>query len=102
MITNNQRKKVIVLTLPLAVLISIASWVGLFTENFYYKETPNWISQAIGQDAIDLFLVTPLLLITAFLAIKNEKAFLLWGGTTLYIVYTFVIYCFDVHFNGLF
>jgi hypothetical protein len=100
--TKNQRKMPMILTLPLAVLIIIASWIGLFTENFYSKETPNWILQAIGQDTIDLFLVTPVLLITSFLAIKNEKAFLLWGGTTLYLVYTFVIYCFDVHFNALF
>lgn len=90
------------LSLPLAVLIIIASWIGLFTENFYFKETPNWISQAIGQDAIDLFLVTPLLLITTLLAGKNEKAFLLWGGVNLYLVYTFTIYCFDVRFNSLF
>jgi hypothetical protein len=90
------------LSLPLAVLIIIASWIGLFTENFYFKETPDWISQATGQDAIDLFLVTPLLLITALLARKNGKAFLLWGGVNLYLVYTFTIYCFDVHFNSLF
>jgi hypothetical protein len=100
--TNNQRKTTLALSLPLAVLIIIASCVGLFTENFYSKETTNWIAQAIGQDAIDLFLVTPFLMITAILARKNEKAFLLWAGVNLYLVYTFVIYCFDVHFNSLF
>jgi len=98
-----QGKTVLVLSLPLAALIIITACIGLFSENFYSAETPNWIAQSTGQDAIDLLLITPFLVITAILATgKNKIAFLLWGGVNLYLIYTFVIYCFDVHFNKLF
>lgn len=100
---NYQSKTILALSLPLATLIVITSSVGLFTPDFYSRETPNWIAQSIGQDAIDLFLITPLLIIISILAAaKNRIAFLLWGGVNLYLIYTFVIYCFDVHFNKLF
>jgi hypothetical protein len=100
---NYQGKTTLALSLPLATLIITAACVGLFTPDFYSRETPNWIAQAIGQDAIDLFLIAPFLIITSILAAaKNRIAFLLWGGLNLYLIYTFVIYCFDVHFNKLF
>jgi hypothetical protein len=102
-IQNYQSKTILALSLPLATLIITTACVGLFTPDFYSGETPNWIAQSIGQDAIDLFLITPFLIITSILAAaKNRIAFLLWGGVNLYLIYTFVIYCFDVHFNRLF
>ena len=52
---------------------------------------------------MDLFLITPVLLMSAILAYAgNRSAKFIWAGTLLYLVYTFVIYCFDVHFNNLF
>jgi hypothetical protein len=51
---------------------------------FTCGKTPSWIAQSIGQDAIDLFLIPPFLIITAILAAaKNKIAFLLWGGVNL-------------------
>lgn len=32
----------------------------------------------------------------------NKTAILLWGGINVFISYTYAIYCFAVHFNGLF
>jgi hypothetical protein len=59
------------------------------------RETANWQAQSIGQDFVDLFLVTPCLLISAILAFRNNRnAKMIWGGVVLYITYTFVIYCF--------
>lgn len=90
-------------SLPLAALVTVASCAGLWTPNFYSQETPNWQIQSLGQDAVDLFLLVPCLLITSLLAYrKSNSAKLLWGGIVLYLVYTFLIYCFDVHFNGMF
>jgi len=91
------------ITVLLAVLISAVSLVGMFSNGFYAKESFNWQIQALGQDEIDLFIITPLLLITGINFSKNNKiSSLLWAGTLLYLVYTFAIYCFDVHFNYLF
>lgn len=99
--TNN--KTILYLSLPLIVLISIASIVGLLMPEFYAAETANWQAQCMGQDLINLFLLVPCLLITSILAFKNNRiASLIWAGTMLYLVYTFVIYCFAVHFNSLF
>ena len=91
------------LSLSNAVLVVWVSVSGLLIPGFYSSETINWQAQAIGQDAIDLFLISPVLIITTILAArKNNIAFLLWGGVNLYIIYTYIIYCFDIHFNSLF
>ena len=98
------RKNVILLSsVLLALLIAIVSLFGLLTPGFYAKETPSWQAQSLGQDLADLILVIPALIVTAVLSYQgNKKALLFWGGTLIYIVYTFLIYCFGVHFNRLF
>jgi hypothetical protein len=99
----NLRKNIIALSLPQCVLIIIVSYVGLLTPDFYSKETLNWQTQSIGQDMIDLFLMTPCLVITSILSCKkNKPAIMILGGVVLYLTYTFAIYCFDTHFNKLF
>src|SRR5450631_1289659 len=93
----------IILTMLLTAFTVIASCVGLFTPSFYSTETLNWQAQSVSQDFIDLVLIAPCLLITSILARRNNKiAILIWGGVLLYLTYTFVIYCFDIHFNKLF
>jgi hypothetical protein len=32
----------------------------------------------------------------------NKKALFIWSGTAIYIVYSYILYCFAVHFNFLF
>jgi hypothetical protein len=98
-----QDKIILYLSLPLAVLIIINSYCGLFVPGTYAMETFNRYVQAIGQDIVDLFLIVPLLLLTSLLAYKqNQASIMIWGGINVFIIYTYVIYCFDVHFNGLF
>lgn len=98
-----QNKTILLLSIPLAVLVIIVSSVGLFTPDFYSAETLNWQAQSLGQDMIDLFLVVPCLVISSILACRNKRsAKMIWGGVVLYLTYTFVIYCFDIHFNNLF
>lgn len=96
-------KLIFVLSLPLTAFTILVSCVGLYTPHFYSAETINWQAQSMGQDMVDLFLVTPCLLITSFFAYRNNRAAtMMWGGVVLYHTYTFVLYCFDVHFNKLF
>ena len=91
------------LSMPLVVVVAIASRYGLSHDNFYFRETPNWALQSRGQELIDLVLVCPVLLMAAVLAYRgNRKAMLVWAGASMYFVYTFVIYAFAVHFNAMF
>ena len=96
-------KSVLVLSIALVLLITAASLAGLYLPGMYAGETLNWQAQSLGQDLVDLFLIVPLLLLTSFWASKKSRvAPILWGGVNLYLVYTFAIYCFDIHFNCFF
>jgi len=93
----------LLLSIPLIVLLAIVSWAGLFTPGCYLKETPNWQIQSEGQDMVDLFFITPCLLISSILAYRRDRnASMVRAGIMLYLTYTFTLYCFDVHFNKLF
>jgi cytochrome b561 len=96
------RKVILNLSVPVFILIVFVSCFAMFTPDFYRIETANWRAQSEGQDIIDLFMGAPVLLLASLFASKSQKAFLIWGGSVLYLLYTFVIYCFDVHFNNLF
>ncbi len=90
-------------SVPLVVLVSFVSLVGIYSEDFYQSESSNWRIQCQGQDVIDLVLIVPFLMISALLTFLNRRTGLaLWCGTLLYLIYTFVIYSFSVHFNFLF
>lgn len=100
---ETERKYVLILSLPLFVLILTSSLVGLIFSKIYDHSTPNWLVQTIGQDAIDLFIVLPVLMTSALYSFKkNRIAWGVWGGTLAYLAYTFVIYSFAVIFNSLF
>ncbi len=102
-IKKSNPQVVIALSVPLALLVAGASFVGIFSPDFYAKETLNWQVQAVGRDIIDLVLVVPVLMVTALITFKiGRTGTLLWGGVLVYLVHTFVIYSFDVHFNKLF
>lgn len=91
------------LALPLMVLLAASSSWGIFIKDFYAAETYNWQVQSRGQDWIDLLLITPAFIVTSILAYRENKAALLvWGGVVLYLIYTFTIFSFSVHFNSMF
>jgi len=101
--SNSQAKTIVRFSVPLIVLVALTSCIGIFVPDFYHKETLNWQTQSLGQDILNLVLIVPGLIVVTFLTFSNRRiATLLWGGVLLYLVYTFVIYCFDVHFNRLF
>ncbi len=97
------RNIILWISVALCILLLIAGGVALLTPSFYAAETINWQVQSKGQDLVDLFLVLPCLIISTILAFRNPRRFIMiWGGVMLYLTYTFVIFCFDVHFNSLF
>lgn len=90
------------LTLPIAILLAIATTGGIFVSGLY-RDNPYFIAQAVGQDFISLVVVLPALIVTAFLASRGSPhARIIWLGGLIYLVYTYVVAAFDVKFNSLF
>ncbi len=98
-----QIKLITLLTILLALLLGTVSYFGVFLPSTYARDVESMAVQGMGQDIVDLFLVVPLLLVTLVLTKKNHKASsFIFGGTVFYILYSFFIYAFGVHFNFLF
>ena len=90
------------LTLAIAVLVLIASSAGLFLNSLYARETMSWIVQTFGQDIANLVAAVALFIAVYFVNKGSVKAFLVWIGVLLALLYAYVIYAFDIHFNSLF
>ena len=83
-----------------AILMGWVSLLGITQENTYSQEMLNWAAQAIGQDYINLFLAAPALLISAYFAGKGSlKAYLIWLGILIYMIYSYLLYSFFIHFG---
>lgn len=92
-----------VLSALLAVSLAAVSFCGAFLPRTYEREVPSMAAQGRGQDLVDLFLVVPLLILSLVFVHKRKRAALfVFGGTVLYILYSFAIYAFGVHFNNMF
>ncbi len=86
-----------------SVLVAIASGAGIFVKSIYSQETASYAAQGIGQDIVNLVVAVPVLLISAyFLRKRSARALLVWLGALVYIVYSYVMYAFSVHFGFLF
>src|SRR6266516_2839233 len=90
------------LTLAIAILVIISSSAGLFIKSIYARETLSWMVQAYGQDIANLVAAAALLSAVYFVSKGSVKAFLVWIGVLLSLLYPYVIYAFDIHFNSLF
>jgi len=91
------------LSFPLAVLLAAASLGGLFFRSTYADETRKQAALSIGNDAGNLALIVPVLVIVAILALRGScAARLVWMGTLAYLVYDFLGYAFVIHFNSMF
>jgi len=99
---NNSQKIILILSLPLSLLIMVVSCCGVFIEETYIREVKYYAVQGIGQDIVNLFVVVPLLIITSLRYTKSKSAMLIWSGVILYLIYSYAIYCFSMHFNFLF
>ena len=85
-----------------ALLVLLASASGIWLKGIYARETPSWAVQAIGQDIVNLVAVVVLCIASYYVNKGSVKAFLVWSGVLLYLIYAYVIYAFDVHLNSLF
>jgi len=85
-----------------AFLVLTASASGILLKTTYARETSAWAIQGIGQDIVNLGAVVVLAIATYFANKGSVKAFLVWSGALLYLLYAYIIYAFDVHFNSLF
>ncbi|MBC2581592.1 hypothetical protein [Clostridium sp. DJ247] len=96
-------KNLLYFTIPIVILIAICSGIGIWNQTLYSRETADWSAQCIGQDTSNMFFVAPILLVSAIWASKGSKtAIIIWLGTMITNAYTYVLYCFAIHFNFLF
>ncbi|HZY79215.1 MAG TPA: hypothetical protein VFE50_06825 [Cyclobacteriaceae bacterium] len=96
-------RNVLKVSIALVALVIFVSAVGLLYPEIYRATSPNWLAQSVGQDGVDLFLIVPVLIFGTIYSFNSKRvAVYLWLGTLLYLVYTFLIYCFAVRFNALF
>ena len=91
------------LTLPLAVLLVIATIAGAFDPQTYTKDAEYFAVQGIAQDYITLFVTVPVMLVSFVLALRGSlRARLVWLGMLFYTLYSYVLYAFFVNFNSHF
>jgi hypothetical protein len=91
------------LTISTGVFAIIGACCGIWNENTYVLETENWKEQGLAQDIVDLFIIVPVLLVSGYFSYRQNKiSRFIFGGTTLFLIYTYAIYTFAVHFNFLF
>lgn len=95
-------KSILIWTLVISVLTTVASVMGLVDDGVYSEETKNWATQARGQDIGNLLAVVTLLLGGYGYYKGSHRAALVWLGALLYLVYAYVIFSMAVHFNALF
>jgi hypothetical protein len=89
-------------TAPIAILLAIAAGSGMLI-NGLYRDVPNLVAQAKGQDLISLVVVLPILIITAILAGHGSlQARFIWLGGMVYLVYTYASFAFAIQYNPLF
>lgn len=94
---------VTILTLLLAASLAVVSIFGAFVPGTYAREAASLAVQGQGQDLVNLFLAVPLLVVSLLLVRRGSRAALMiYAGTVLYILYSFVIYALGIHFNSLF
>src|SRR5205823_8506294 len=84
------------------LLVLLASASGILLTSIYARETLAWAVQGIGQDIVNIVAVVVLFIAVSFVNKGSVKAALVWSGVLLYLIYAYVIYAFDVHFNRLF
>ncbi len=90
------------LTLPIAILLMIAAGGGVLVDGLY-RDAPDLVVQAKGQDLVSLALALPTLIVSAILANRgSRRARLVWLGTLTYLVYSYVTYAVVARFNPLF
>src|SRR5689334_5972391 len=96
---HSRTRPIVLFSVIIVCLVALTSLTGLFMPSIYLHETANWQAQAIGQDYINLF-IAAILLITSLPPLQETAMGpFAWAGVVAYLIYTYLIYCFAVHFN---
>lgn len=91
------------MSLPLAALFAVTAAAGVFWPPTYAQEKIKWAVQGMAGDVVNLFVIVPVLLVSAILAYRGSiAARLIWLGALLCILYSSIFYALAVHFNQLF
>jgi hypothetical protein len=93
----------IVLSLIAAVLMALASAAGVLSDATYVRETVSWAAQGAGQDMVNFLVAFPVLVGSALYAhLGLTRAHFVWIGALMYLVYSYVLCAFFVHFGPWF
>jgi hypothetical protein len=96
-------KKIIVISVLIAVLAIIAAGSGLFWNGLYTNDTKSGAAQEQGNDLVTLVLCVPLLLVSMYYAAKGLlRGRLIWTGTVFFFLYTYASMSFLTAYNQLF
>jgi hypothetical protein len=89
-------------SIVIAVVAMVGSVIGLAVERIYALETRNFETQSIAQDLVNLFVVSPVVIVSALVARRGSvRAAIVWIGALLFNVYNYVIYAFSIHLGPL-
>src|SRR5665647_78532 len=87
-VKQKEDKILLYLTILIVTLMTLCSSTGIWYEQIYSKETVGILSQCIGQDMLNLFFISPILLFSAFYAFRGNKiAIIIWIGAIVTNVY---------------
>jgi hypothetical protein len=96
------KKIIIIISAFIAVLAVIASGLGLWTE-LYKGYNTSAVAQLQGNDLVTIVFCVPLLLISAYFAVKGSmRGLLIWTGTLFYFLYVYADLTFMMSYNQLF
>jgi hypothetical protein len=99
----SHQRTIIVLTALMTAGLAAVSGFGAFDAATYARDAPSMAAQGAGQDLVDLVLVVPLLVVSLILMLRGSRiALFVFGGGVFYVLYSFFIYSFGVHFNRFF
>jgi len=98
-----RRDPFLYLALTLSLMVTGGAAGGIFLHDTYLRETAGWRSQAQGQDIIDLLLIVPLLITGSIMNFMEKRSgYFYMGSALMFLIYTYFIFCFSVHFNAFF
>ena len=84
-------------------LMAVASAGGILLKSVYARETASWAAQGVAQDILNLAVAIPALLVSAWLLRRGSvRALLVWLGLLVYVIYSYLMYSFGVHFGTMF
>ena len=97
-------KTATILSISAALLAIIVTCCGLLIPGFYafLAETPNLLAGSLAQDA-SVLAVSLIMLAGIWYGRRNEaRGVMLWGAGLAFLVYSYLIYCFDPVYTTVF